>query len=44
LKSLFTSIYGSAWAEVVEKKRQEITDLQNELEELDFKIWKLKMK
>lgn len=44
LKSLFASIYLNAWTEVVEKKRQEITNLQNELEEIEFKIWKLKMK
>ena len=44
LKSLFASIYTTAWADLVEKKRQEITDLQNELEELEFQIWKLKMK
>ena len=44
LKSLFASIYTTAWEDLVEKKRQEITDLQNELEELEFKIWKLKMK
>ena len=44
LKSLFTSIYGSAWEDLVEKKRQEISNLQDELEELEFKIGKLKMK
>ena len=44
LKSLFASIYTSAWPDLVDKKRQEITSLQNELEELEFKIWKLKMK
>ncbi len=44
LKSLFASIYTSAWTELVEKKRQEITNLQNELEEIEFKIWKLKVK
>ena len=44
LKSLFASIYWKAWEDVVEKKRQEISDLQNEIEDLEFKIWKLKMK
>ena len=44
LKSLFASIYTTAWEDIVGKKRQEITDLQNELEDLEFKIWKLKMK
>ena len=44
LKSLFASIYMNAWTELVEKKRQEISDLQAELEELEFKIGKLKMK
>lgn len=44
LKSLFASIYTNAWQDLVEKKRQEISTLQNELEDLEFKIWKLKIK
>ena len=44
LKSLFSSIYSNAWSEIIEKKRQEILNLQNELEDLEFKIWKLKIK
>ena len=43
LKGLFVSIYWNADDELVNKKRQEIADLQNEIEELEFKIWKLKM-
>jgi len=43
LKSLFASIYWNADSELMEKKRQEITNLQNDIEELEFKIWKLKM-
>lgn len=43
LKALFASIYWNADDELVEKKRQEISNLQNSIEELEFKIWKLKM-
>lgn len=43
LKSLFASIYGNADSELMEKKRQEITNLQSDIEELEFKIGKLKM-
>ena len=43
LKGLFASIYWSADVTLVDKKRQEISDLQNDIEELEFKIWKLKM-
>ena len=44
LKLLFTSVYWSAWSDIIEKKRQEITNLQQEIEDLEFKIWKLKIK
>ena len=43
LKGLFASIYWNMDGDLVEKKRQEISNLQNEIEELEFKIWKLKM-
>ena len=43
LKSLFASIYWNADSELMEKKRQEISNLQNDIEDLEFKIWKLKM-
>ena len=43
LKSLFASVYGDGENELVNKKRQEISDLQADIEDLEFKIWKLKM-
>lgn len=44
LKSLFASIYWNAWDDLVSKKRQEISDLQAEIEDLEFRIWRLKVK
>ncbi len=43
LKSLFTSIYWSADPDLLNKKRQEISALQAEIEDLEFKIRKLKI-
>ena len=43
LKALFASIYWNADDAIVDKKRQEIANLQSDIEELEFKIWKLKM-
>lgn len=43
LKALFASIYWNADADLIEKKRQEISDLQNDVEDLEFRIGKLKI-
>jgi len=43
LKALFASIYWNADDDLVEKKRQEISNLQEEIEDLEFKIGKLKI-
>ena len=43
LKALFASIYWNADDDLVEKKRQEIANLQNDIEGLEFKIGKLKI-
>ena len=44
LKSLLTSVYLDADEELVNKKRWEIAKLQEELEDIEFRIGKLKVK
>ncbi len=44
MKSLVASIVWTASPEVIEKKKEDIKNLQQEIEELDFNISKMKMK
>jgi hypothetical protein len=44
LKSLLTSVYSYADEELVNKKRAEIAKLQEEIEDIEFRIGKLKVK
>lgn len=44
MKSLISSILSTASMEIIEKKKQDIQNLQKEVEELEFKINKMKIK
>ena len=44
MKSLVASIVWTASPEVIEKKKEDIKNLQQEIEELDFNISKMKMR
>jgi len=44
LKSLLTSVYLDADPDLITKKREEIAKLQEEIEEIEFRIGKLKVK
>jgi prefoldin subunit 5 len=44
LKSLISSIAQSADTEIISQKRKDVERLQNEIEDLEFNITKLKIK
>ena len=44
MKSLISSILSTGSMEIIEKKKQDIQNLQKEVEELEFKINKMKIK